>query len=102
MSRKSERRAAQRRRSPLVAILAVLGGLALMAVALSSLSGRESTRPAPIEVTGQPRLKVDKELVDLGNVRLGQTVDASFMVTNVGDKPLVFEEVPYIEVVEGC
>ncbi len=102
MSRKSQRRAAQRRASPLVAILAVLGGLALVAAALSVLSGRESSRPAPIEVTGQPRLKVDKELVDLGNVRLGQTVEASFMVTNVGDKPLVFEEVPYIEVVEGC
>ena len=102
MSRKSERRAARRRGSPLVAILAVLGGLALVAVALSVLPGRGSSRPAAIEVTGQPRLKVDEELVDLGNVRLGQTVDASFMVTNVGDKPLVFEEVPFIEVVEGC
>ena len=102
MSRKSERRAARRRGSPLVAILAVLGGLALVAVALSALSGREPNRPASIEVTGQPSLKVDKELVDLGNVRLGQTVDASFILTNVGDVALRFEEVPYIEVVEGC
>jgi cell division septal protein FtsQ len=102
MSQKSKRRAARRRGPPLLTIFAVLGGLALVAVALSALSGRGSSRPAAVEVTGQPRLKVDKELVDLGNIRLGQTVDASFILTNVGDVSLRFEEVPYIEVVEGC
>ncbi len=51
---------------------------------------------------GSGRLRVDKELVDLGDVRLGHTVDASFVLTNVGDSPLRFLEDPYIEVVEGC
>ena len=101
MSQKSRRRVA-RRGPPLATILAIVGGLALVGVALSALFGRGSTRPATIEVTGQPRLKVDQELVDLGNVRLGQTVDASFVLTNVGDRALRFEEGPYIEVVEGC
>jgi hypothetical protein len=45
---------------------------------------------------------VDREQVDLGNVQLGQTAEVSFRVTNVGDQPLRFSEVPYIEVLEGC
>ncbi|HET7010471.1 MAG TPA: hypothetical protein VFI11_06820 [Anaerolineales bacterium] len=101
MSRKSKRRAESQRKPVVVAVLAIAGGLVLVAAAVAALSGG-STRPAEIEVTGQPRLKVDKEVIDLGNVSLGRTVDASFVLTNVGDQPLVFEEVPFIEVVEGC
>ena len=54
------------------------------------------------EVTGGPSLKVDKEEVDLGDVKLGSPVKVSFDITNVGDKPLRFMEDPYIEVREGC
>ena len=101
MSRKSKRRAESQRKPALVAVLAIAGGLVLVAAAVAGLSGG-STRPAEIEVTGQPRLKVDKEVIDLGNVSLGRTVETSFILSNVGDQPLVFQEVPFIEVVEGC
>lgn len=58
--------------------------------------------PAEVEVTGRPSLKVDQEQVDLGDVHLGRTVRASFVLTNVGDQPLRLTRSPYTEVVEGC
>jgi hypothetical protein len=45
---------------------------------------------------------VDKEQVDLGNIPLGQTVEVTFNVANVGDQQLRFTEAPYVELVEGC
>jgi hypothetical protein len=54
------------------------------------------------EVTGAPKLKVDKESVNLGDRKVGQLVSASFEITNVGDQPLRFTEAPYIEVAAGC
>jgi hypothetical protein len=45
---------------------------------------------------------VDQEKVDLGIVKLGQTVDVKFKLTNVGDQTLRFSKAPYIEVLEGC
>jgi hypothetical protein len=53
-------------------------------------------------VTGAGALKPDKDKIDLGDVHLGNTVSASFQVTNVGSKPLHFTKAPYIQVVEGC
>jgi hypothetical protein len=57
---------------------------------------------ATIEITGSPSLRVDQEKVDLGNVKLGQMVQVSFQLTNVGDQTLRFTEAPIIEVKEGC
>jgi len=77
-------------------------GVLLVITAFVSLLRGPGTGRAAIEVTGQPRLRVDRQLVDLGAVRLGQTVEASFTLTNVGDQPLRLTQAPYIEVVEGC
>ena len=100
MTQRTRRRV--RRRSVPFPILAVAGGLALVGIAAFALFAPRSGRGGETEVTGQPRLKVDREMIDLGDVRLGQTVDASFLLTNVGDQPLQLAEEPYIEVVEGC
>ena len=100
MTQRTRRRV--RRGSAPFPILAVAGGLALVGIAAFALFGSRSGRAVEIEVTGQPRLKVDRETIDLGDLRLGQTVDASFLLTNVGDQPLQLAEEPYIEVVEGC
>jgi hypothetical protein len=78
---------------------AVAGALLLFAAALVLIGGGGK---AAIEVTGQPRLKVDREVVDLGDVPLGRTVEAAFVLTNVGDEPLRVTDPPYAEVVEGC
>lgn len=94
-------RAAARSLSPLW----LAGGGALL-LALAGLAvwlgfGARAT-PAEIQVKGAPRLSVDREKVDLGDVRLGQTVEVTFEIANVGDQPLRFTQQPYIEVVEGC
>lgn len=106
MSQKKHTRGARPRASinpwPLVMIA---GGLVLIGVVIYAVvqagSGRTGSK-VPVEVTGAPSIKVDKDQVDLGDVRLGQTVEVKFTVANVGDRQLRFVQAPYIEVVEGC
>ncbi len=52
--------------------------------------------------TGTPRLDVDRDTVDLGDVQLGERVEASFVLSNTGDGELVISGTPYVQVVEGC
>jgi hypothetical protein len=82
-------------------ILIGLGGMLLIGLAFLALRDKSSPGGA-IEVTGGPSLKADKEEVDLGDVKLGKTVEVSFQLTNVGDEMLQFDKEPYIEVIEGC
>lgn len=58
--------------------------------------------PYTPEVTGGPSLKVNTESLDLGKQKNLVPVLVSFEISNVGDKPLIFTEAPYIEVVKGC
>jgi hypothetical protein len=51
---------------------------------------------------GGARLAVDRDLIDFGQVRYGQYVEARFRLKNVGDQPLRLPPSPSIEVVEGC
>jgi cell division septal protein FtsQ len=97
--KKYGRRHKQKSSWPLV--VSAIGGLVLIIVAIFAFS-QPSKPKAEIEVTGSPSLKVDKEKVDLGNVKLGQTVQVSFQIANVGDQVLRFTKDPYIEVKEGC
>ncbi len=76
------------------------GGLLLVIGAIFAF--RKPEPKVAIEVAGSPSLKVDQQKVDLGDVKLGRTVDVKFTLMNVGDKPLRFSKAPYIEVVEGC
>ena len=99
MPRPNKRR---RSRSSATAIIALAGGILLVIFAGVSFLGRSNSSRAPIEVAGQPRLKVDRSSIDLGDVSLGTTVEASFVLTNVGDQPLSLTQAPYIEVIEGC
>ncbi len=80
--------------------LAVGGALALIISAFFVF--QKTANPLIPEVTGEPSLKVDKENVDLGDVKLGNNAEVSFEMTNVGNQPLVFTKAPYIEVKEGC
>lgn len=79
-----------------------LAGLALVVIAVWAVLGSNEQTNARIEVKGAPRLKVDKEVIDRGDIKLGNPVRDDIRVTNVGDQPLRFTEAPYIEVKEGC
>ncbi len=83
-------------------VLIVGGGALLLLLGVLAILGEGRLGRAPIEVSGQPRLRVDQEVVDLGDVRLGRTVDTSFILANVGDQPLRLTRAPIVEVVEGC
>lgn len=99
---KYKKQASKRRQKtawPLVVL--VVGGLLLVFGAIFAFS-RPAKPKAAIEVNGSPSLKVDKEKVDLGDVKLGETVQVSFQITNAGNQALRFAKNPYIEVKEGC
>lgn len=84
-----------------ITLFLLLGGVVILAIALFFAFRKPASSFTP-EVTGGPSIKVDKEKVDLGNMKLGSTAQVSFEIKNVGDKPLRFTEAPYIEVKEGC
>lgn len=95
--------ARKRRRAQRTWLFLALGGVFLIGASFLLIRGNQNSQPlAAIEVNGAPSLIADQEQVDLGEVKLGQTVKVSFRLTNVGDQPLRFSEQPYIEVVEGC
>jgi cell division septal protein FtsQ len=83
-------------------MLLLLGGGLLLVIGVAYAYFKPSTPKANAEVKGASSLKVDKEIIDMGDVKLGRTVEASFQLTNVGDQTLRFTKTPYIEVVEGC
>lgn len=83
----------------------LVGGIVLVIVAAVVILARQPEPgqvTTPAKVTGSPRLEVDKDRIDFGDVPLGQTVKASFKLTNVGDEPLTISFPPVAEVVDGC
>ena len=101
-ARMASQAARERRRRWLPLALFAAGVLVLGGALWAAFGGRASGGQVPIEVTGSPRLKADKQRVDLGDIRLGQTVNVSFDLVNVGDQQLTFVEAPYVTVAEGC
>ena len=82
--------------------LLMLGGVVLLGIMGFMLWRSNTSSKVTVEVKGAPALKADKEEVNLGTIRLGQTVKVSFQIANVGDRPLRFAQKPYVEVKEGC
>jgi hypothetical protein len=101
MSRYKTRIKPEPKRSLLPLWLA-LAGLGLLILAGWAISASSNQPKANIEVNGAPRLKVENDTIDHGNVRLGTQIRDDVTVTNIGDQPLSFAKVPYLEVKEGC
>ncbi len=91
-----------RRKQNLWPLVLALGGIALVTLAVFTFQSGKPTPTTTIQIIGSPSLKVDKEKVDLGDVKLGNAAQVSFELTNVGDQTLRFSEAPYIEIKEGC
>jgi hypothetical protein len=104
MSSKSSKKIVPKRKQnvPIWLPLIIVAGVALI---IAVLIGGGNNQPASTDkpqVNDSPALQVDQEKLDFGDVKLGQTVEAKFVVSNVGDQPLRFTQKPYVEVVEGC
>lgn len=85
-------------------LLLVAGGVLLIAGALYAIwqAGQLDLATVPVETSGSPRLQVDQEVVDLGDVPVDQMVDVTFKIANTGDQTLRIAEQPVVRVVEGC
>ena len=97
-----ERKRKKRQRNMLIMVIA--GGLLLSIAGAFIARDAIANRPDPsvVEVSGQPSLKVDQELIDYGDVKLETNLTFTLQLTNVGDEALKISEAPYIEVTEGC
>ncbi len=80
----------------------VLGLALFAALATWFFVPRHSPLSDAAEYRGGPRLTVDKDVIDFGNVSFGRAVKARFRLRNVGDKALRLPPNPPVEVVEGC
>ena len=91
------------RRLPRVWLL-VGGGLLLIAVA-AIVSSRRGGSPLSVpipQVTGAPRLAVDRTTADEGRVKFDVPVRTTFRLSNLGDRPLQILGEPQVELVVGC
>jgi hypothetical protein len=90
-----------KKKQPWPMILLFGTGLLLVIGAVFAFA-KPSLSKSATDGTGSASLTVDKEKVDLGDVKLGQTVQVTFQITNTGDKTLRFTKAPYVEVLQGC
>lgn len=102
MSKASYRAAKRKKANRKAPLLIIVGGVILLLLTAFFALRSKPASNYKAEVNSTPAIRVDKENVDLGTIKLGQTVQVAFDVTNVGDKPLRFTEAPYVEVKEGC
>lgn len=79
--------------TPLIAL--VISGALLIAVAIFFALGGSGGG-------GTPKLVVDQETIDYGDVKFNVEKTFAIKITNIGDGVLRFKEKPYIQVLEGC
>ena len=82
-------------------LILIIGGAVLLIAAVFFALAQQS-QPTIDTAGGTPKIKADKERVDLGDQKLGNTVSVSFKITNEGNGTLRFTKEPYVEVKEGC
>jgi len=84
-----------KKRSPItVIVFAVLIGFLVIALLIIFNQGTPTS--------GSPRVVADLQEINFGDVKMGEYVQASFQLTNIGTEPLKFKQEPTIEVREGC
>lgn len=90
----------------LLALIAVVGALALVVAGVIVLAGSGQTTAGASAGTGPgatgARVEVDQEQLDFGQVKMDTPVRAAFKIRNVGTEPLQVLGEPQVRVVEGC
>jgi hypothetical protein len=87
------------------AVWLVIAGAVLLLGALvfaATAANRTAAANRPPAASGAPKLVVDQEQIDFGEVAMNKPVTATFKITNEGQGPLQFTQAPYVEVLEGC
>ncbi len=82
-----------------------VGAVLIVVVGFLALNGGDTKKPVAVatpQVTGSPRLGVDRDSIDLGKLPLNIPVKAEFKLKNVGDQPLTIKGEPRVELVKGC
>lgn len=92
----------KRRSLPLYVAGGALLVIVIGVVLLSNLGRGASGTGSPAQVSGRPKLAVDREQIDFGKVPLDVPVKATFKLSNVGDQPLQIVSQPVVEVKQGC
>jgi hypothetical protein len=77
--------------------LVALGGVLLIAVIVFWAANNQNNNHG-----GTPKLTVDRQVIDFGNLKDFTDKTFSITVTNTGTGILSFKEKPYVQVVEGC
>lgn len=99
-----------RRPAWLAAVLILVGGVVLVS-ALAWLIQRNApvpTQDAPSQAAPSaaavdgPRISVDQDRFDYGDVKLNSTVETTIRVRNIGDAVLALDPNPVVELIEGC
>jgi hypothetical protein len=83
-------------------LIAGAAALALVLLGALLLLRPADEAPAPAAGGGAPRLAVDQEKIDFGDVKYNTPVKATFRLTNEGDGTLQIIGEPVVAVVEGC
>jgi hypothetical protein len=91
-----------KKKQSLLPLWLVLAGIGLFLFAAWVFSNSSTQTKTSLEVKGAPRLKIDQDKIDHGDVKLGIPIRDTVRVTNTGDQPLLFSETPFIQVKEGC
>src|SRR5512136_1752493 len=90
-------------KSPWPFVVMGVGAVLIIVVGLLAWTGSNAKKPgATPQVTGGPKLSVDRDSVDFGKLPLDQPVRAEFKLKNVGDQPLAIKGEPRVELVKGC
>lgn len=99
MSKNNLRQKQQQQKKSLTLIAMIAGGLLLLAAAAFFVFGAGGSAAGG---GGTPKLVVDQEKIDYGDVHFGVNKTFTIKVTNAGDGLLRFKKQPYIQVLEGC
>jgi len=103
MSKVRIKRKDEQAKSPWPFVAMGVGALLIIVVGFLAWNGSNAKKPvATPQVTGGPKLSVDRDSIDFGKLPLDIPVKAEFKLKNVGDQPLAIKGEPRVELVKGC